>query len=175
MRVTFKPLTGSDLDSELSDDIEFLGETHMGKEVVVISDEDEDNTNPNSARPVSAPGDAFRLLDLPAELRVYIYQFVLPHNLTISFERDGTDRNGAPQWLVYAAPKFGESYYSQHLIGRGHNRWPRSPRHPPVQTQLFLVNKFVSGEAQGESYTSLKRPKLMFQRSCTAQIPTSLL
>jgi hypothetical protein len=89
------------------------------------------------------------LTDLPAELRLYIYQFLLPQNIFISFEpikpdspraqfceepRDEVKAKCArvPEWRVVITPK--------------HERYD-------IQTQLFLVSKAVLQEARGKIET----------------------
>jgi hypothetical protein len=58
-------------------------ETYKGKEVVVLDDDVRSATK--SEAPYIRKGQ-FRLMDLPAELRVYIYQFLLPHNMVVKFK-----------------------------------------------------------------------------------------
>jgi hypothetical protein len=115
----------------------------------------------------------FRLMDLPAELRVYIYEFLLPHNSIISFDRKmsppylsrkGTTQrlasNDPPQWSVETTSKGpSTSFLAQQRSLQEHGKLPvkrrsrvliRKPE--PAQTQLFLVSKAISTEAKGTPF-----------------------
>jgi hypothetical protein len=119
--------------SSESDEVEFLRKTYLGTEVIVIHDDE-----PNTANGASTPITPFRFLDLPAELRCHIYSFVIPSLLVITFEHDGFN------WVVHGLRK-GESG-TQEIGGEYGNV---EPGHITVETQLFLVNKFISNECQG--------------------------
>ncbi|KAH3952311.1 hypothetical protein HBH53_049740 [Parastagonospora nodorum] len=117
----------------------------------------------------------FRLMDLPAELRVYIYEFLLPHNSIISFDRKasppylsrkGTTRrlvsNDPPQWSVKTTSKGpSTSFLAQRRSLQEYGKLPLKRRSgvllrkpEPAQTQLFLVSKAVSTEAKAILYGS---------------------
>ncbi|KAJ4363067.1 hypothetical protein N0V83_010187 [Neocucurbitaria cava] len=157
MTTGITPLPGSDPDLDFTssnddDEVEFLREMCMGKEVVPISDDGEDDSQPNSINPAWISGKAFRLLDLPAELRVHIYQFLLPHNLTISF-RSLLLRGNALRWIIFVQPKSEDvSTYPPSFLYQVDG--PVFCTHPSVHTQLLLVNKFVSNEASAVLYGS---------------------
>jgi hypothetical protein len=102
----------------------------------------------------------FRFIDLPAELRVRIYSFLLPHNMLLTHVHNGKefingDKAGHFRWVVNAIDKTTRelvpftvgrvsrsAYLSKGRFGR--DKWPRT------QTQLFKVNKEISNEARGE-------------------------
>jgi hypothetical protein len=68
---------------EIAPDVVITEETYEGKEVVILDDDVASTTKPET--PYISEGH-FRLMDLPAELRVYIYQFLLPHDMVIKFK-----------------------------------------------------------------------------------------
>jgi hypothetical protein len=96
----------------------------------------------------------FRLLDLPSELRIYVYSFLLPYNVVISHRRNDyrpRTRANYPYWIVEAKSKNG-GHLVPIAIGRqlSNNRTTRRREGwPRVQTQTFLISRFVSNEAQG--------------------------
>ncbi|KAF1843420.1 uncharacterized protein K460DRAFT_378575 [Cucurbitaria berberidis CBS 394.84] len=130
----------------------------------------------DTANRASLPDEPFRLLDLPAEIRLYIYQFVLPHNLTIFFKARGKNEQGSRQWSARGSSSSGDPtpyiigcqfvlhYYNprKHLSCRpsGQGRWVRVDnseecrKHPCVETQVFLLNKFTSNETRAVLYGS---------------------
>lgn len=101
----------------------------------------------------------FRFMDLPAELRVYIYSFLLPHNVVLSHKQDGQEcirgRVGVQtRWAVDALDKTTRELVP-FVVGRmtrpAHLCRGRFERHrwPHAQVQLFRVNKEISNEARG--------------------------
>lgn len=152
-----------------------------GKETIVIED-DEAPAQPDAA-PFVREG-AFRLMDLPAELRVYIYQFLLPYNKVLKFhvkpsysvKREhpitGT-KVWSPQWELEItssrslAPPIAPRQRildTQRGTGRS-SRWRYDDGSTAmmikneIQTQLFVVNKEISKEARGSSPSPLLMPK----------------
>jgi hypothetical protein len=152
---------------------------YKSKDVVQTSDDG------GSVAPAEAPfvrRGHFRLMDLPAELRVYIYQFLLPSNMVIKFKpksmpllharysktRDQADTEHVPEWSVVVTPKHAKDastapavtapqIHSVILDRRrriiGLRKLPYTPRPPnEIQTQLFLVSKAISQEARGKSH-----------------------
>ncbi|KAH7072455.1 hypothetical protein FB567DRAFT_203593 [Paraphoma chrysanthemicola] len=137
-------------------DVEFLGETYKGRPLISL--DDQDSTPRTTDEPEFERQGHFRLMDLPAELRVNIYQYLLPHNLVISHVQNGyMDRNGqrnVPRWRITPTTKTGGAVLwmigAQHWHGahvpHSHQHWSR------VETQLFLVNKEISNEARAVLY-----------------------
>lgn len=112
----------------------------------------------------------FRFMDLPAELRVHIYSFLLPHNVVLSHWQNGKDpdRNkkaGPIRWVIEATDKnTGEEV--PFAIGRRRRWGGRSKQgpatcdtRPRTQRQLFTVNKEISKEARGMFSTLIHRWK----------------
>lgn len=105
-------------------------------------------------RPAGTSNDICPFLDLPAELRVVIYQFLLPHNLTVAL-RENRNVVENRKWLFTVAPR---CHDLSHLFPRNTNR-KRFKNRPPrstadtLETQLFLVNKSTANEARGKSKT----------------------
>jgi hypothetical protein len=64
-------------------DLVITKETYRGKEVVIL---DDDVASTTKTETTYIREGHFRLMDLPAELRVYIYQFLLPNNMVIKFK-----------------------------------------------------------------------------------------
>jgi hypothetical protein len=109
----------------------------------------------------------FRFMDLPAELRVRIYSFLLPHHVILTHVQNGKEfiegeTAGQFRWVVDAIDKttrelvpfmVGRVSRPVHMIeGRfGRDKWPRT------QTQLFKVNKEISNEARGKFYLLAQR------------------
>jgi hypothetical protein len=135
-------------------DVEILGETYKGKPLINL-----DDYNPFKVqvkKPRFVRRGHFRLMDLAPELRIYIYQFLLPYNLVISHVRSGDASHkglqDAPRWRITPRTKNGEAV----LMMIGHQNWsgpriPSSHKHwSRVETQLFLVNKEISNEARGK-------------------------
>lgn len=70
-------------------DIEITSVTYKGEEIFIIRDdheeeEEEEAISTQTPKPFVRKG-SFRFLDLPAELRVAIYSYLLPHNVVISY------------------------------------------------------------------------------------------
>ncbi|CAO2652856.1 Nn.00g022670.m01.CDS01 [Neocucurbitaria sp. VM-36] len=97
---------------------------------------------------------AFRFLDLPAEIRIYIYQFVLPHDLTISFKLNSYGNKGQLRWFVHGSFKSGHPLVYDIGNPSSDIKTPATDHYPSVQTQLFVVNKYVSSEARAVLYGS---------------------
>ena len=151
-----------DMDSEpdvvdLTNDVEFLSEARKGKEVITISDEGRDDTH--AAHQDSVPVEPFRLMDLPAELRLYIYSYLLPHDVFITFKVDSIRADGRYRWSVCGSGKTADSS-SFDIVRSGATKdyykfnEPCSKRFRPLpyfraETQLFLINKAISNEARG--------------------------
>ncbi|KAF2035268.1 hypothetical protein EK21DRAFT_107393 [Setomelanomma holmii] len=144
--------SSSRTESMPDDEVEFVYETYRGKELVDL--DDDDSSIISIPEPVFVRGGHFRMMDLPAELRVYIYQFLLPYNLVLSHARiDGPYARGVrreTRWQIAPKTKDGKSvpmligpqrsYYSIPLGQYEH--WLR------VETSLLLVNKEISNEAR---------------------------
>jgi hypothetical protein len=150
-----------------SNDVIITKETYKGKELVVI-EEDED---PDPPFVHEGP---FRLMDLPAELRVYIYSFLMPYNMVIKHEMAAYPRSrnngGEPGWCIEAEPKKKENepdaepparevkhklvYLSRGNVGITTYTGPtHATCNLCVSHQLFLVNKAISNEALSKSTT----------------------
>jgi hypothetical protein len=69
----------------MEDDIVIEKERQEGKQLVHIDAEASANGPPYFGK------GHFRFMDLPAELRVYIYEYLFPYNMDISFEIRMTD------------------------------------------------------------------------------------
>jgi hypothetical protein len=89
---------------------------------------------------VKDPQGIFRFMDLPAELRICVYSYLLPYNLAFQFHgnRFFADSPGHPPH---------KSYSTEH--GLAYNGFPESLQLHGIQTQLLLVNKEVCKETQG--------------------------
>lgn len=183
---------------EPTPDVVITKETYKGKEVVMI----DDDTSPAKIieKPYIRLGQ-FRLMDLPAELRVYIYQFLLPYNMIMKLKpkpnpsllaqysatRGETDAEYIPEWNVVVTSKHEEQVVAaapvNHRISAGYGvmmvrKQRRAPPPNHIQTQLFLVSKTISQEARGKFIPSRSTPisKLTpSQPSSTAPTPISSL
>ncbi|KAK4614061.1 hypothetical protein CLAFUW4_09474 [Fulvia fulva] len=94
----------------------------------------------------------FRILDLPAELRLRIYEYVLKEQDTIS--------------ILYINRTISPGVYKMEFVRPGHRRdkhhrgviWDRRSRGwvpaPPSPTALLLVNKQINAEATKVLYGS---------------------
>ncbi|KAI4705213.1 hypothetical protein J4E81_000093 [Alternaria sp. BMP 2799] len=140
-------MTSSNTDSD-SDEVEFLHETYKGKEVITLRDEFEHaNDSVQTSRNYSPPSMiGFRLLDLPAELRIHVYSFLIPHNMEITFERYGWSSSNEPDWTTNAFRKDEDFSYKIGSNPYYKNTKVRRYNHFTVETQLFRVSKFVSNE-----------------------------
>lgn len=172
---------------------------YKGKELAVV-DEDEELSQAEEASLV--PEGSFRLMDLPAELRVYIYQFLLPYNKVIRFHVNPHSTvkrihpiTNAPEWSptwqveisssrTRMGPVLARQLGLQHSVVGRVGRYSSIKtsnaislaRKNEVQTQLFLVNKEIFKEARGTSPSII----LYFsvtnsppQRFSTAPTPTN--
>jgi hypothetical protein len=147
--------------SPLHNDRDGIGEIEntrtidISKEQKNILNNEEHFVNHDLIPVPSVRQDHFRLLDLPIELRNYIYSFLLPYNVMISHKRRrflstyGNKDNPVyrcskeVQWFLHATTKKnGENV--RFAIGRQRETW----KHAQVQTQTFLVNKAISSDAQ---------------------------
>lgn len=145
-------MTSSNTDSD-SDEVEFLHETYKGKEVITLQDEFEHaNDTEQTSRNYSSPSMiGFRLLDLPAELRIHVYSFLIPHNMEITFERYGWSSSNEPDWTTNAFRKDEDFSYKIGSNPYYKNTKVRRYNHFTVETQLFRVSKFVSNETKCKS------------------------
>ncbi|KAI4632942.1 hypothetical protein J4E80_000302 [Alternaria sp. BMP 0032] len=148
-------MTSSNTDSD-SDEVEFLHETYKGKEVITLQDEFEHaNDTEQTSRNYSSPSMiGFRLLDLPAELRIHVYSFLIPHNMEITFERYGWSSSNEPDWTTNAFRKDEDVSYKIGSNPYYKNTKVRRYNHFTVETQLFRVSKFVSNETKSVMYGS---------------------
>jgi hypothetical protein len=131
-----------------SDEVEFLRSAYVDEEFVV-DDASGSGHDGAQASPIQTlpPMTDFRLLDLPVELRYHVYSFLIPRNMSITFERCGWLESGEPDWTTNGFRK-GEDVPSK--IGGNpfyRNTTVRRYNHVTVETQLFRVSKFVSNEA----------------------------
>jgi len=165
----------------------------QGQTMMAVVEKGEEVAQLDGEDPPHAWPGHFRLMDLPAELRVYIYEFLLPHNMNISFELRRsyydffTTRTVAhpdtPQWrmeLTSRGPGPTAQAQQKALPDRqddsSSKRWSLVPlpNPEPAQTQLFLVSKAISAEAKGTPSPSPVTSTLTHSKqSSTAQTPTS--
>jgi len=136
-------------------EVVITGATYMGKEQITIADEEGHTESEKKEKKRFVRKGHFRLMDLPAELRIHIYSFLLPHNVVISHERTSDlskSLTGKKWWRIEASSKktgdvepmrIGRQYWV-HKHHKIHDDWPK------LQTQLFLVNKEVFSEARGK-------------------------
>ncbi|KAI4941033.1 hypothetical protein J4E91_011026 [Alternaria rosae] len=143
----------TDLDP---DEVEFLHETYKGKEVITLEDESEHvNDSVQTSRKYSPPSMIdFRLLDLPAELRIHVYSFLVPHNMVITFERYGRSSGSEPNWTTNAFQKGDDVPYKIGGNPYYRNTKVRRYNHFTVETQLFRVSESVSNEVKSILYGS---------------------
>jgi hypothetical protein len=92
----------------------------------------------------------FPWVKLPAELRVQVYHQLLPHDLTISFKKEGNHKN-KQDWPITAVPKTGGPDVVPGRLGFLSQNGKKMPNdYPTVETQLFRVSKEMSREARGK-------------------------
>ncbi|KAL6703876.1 hypothetical protein ACN47E_009010 [Coniothyrium glycines] len=96
---------------------------------------------------------AFPFLKLPAELRLRVYQHLLPHDLVISFTKLSNDAKDQ-DWPVIGIPRYGDAsvVYSVKAVPRTLRRRNVTYVRFNMQTQLFFVSKFVYNEARAVLY-----------------------
>jgi hypothetical protein len=115
---------------------------------------------------------SFRFLDLPAELRVHIYSYLLPHNIIITHERKHDIHKTSqekPWWGINATNK--KTGEVEHMRIGSQPSFARRPDWPRSQTQLMLVNKQISSEVQAVLYGS---NTYKFTITSSAHYPISL-
>lgn len=138
----------------------------------------------------------FRLMDLPAELRVYIYQFLLPSNkvLKVNVKSSCTiqrvhpitnKKEWTPRWELEIASDrtLAEPMASRQYVQQQQNGGPTvtNIKHPgtssskpikkDIHTELFLVNKEILKEARAILYGS---NTFEFQITSNPHFPISL-
>lgn len=138
-----------------------MSAAYKGKEQIYI--DSDSNSNYEEAQIETKPAvrvGQFRFMDLPAELRVHIYSFLLPHNLIISHDSHckGSKR-WHPHWRINTTTKktgkivpiaTGHEYGSRRWrYGQGWVDNPSPIEEFHVETQLFRVSKEILGEARG--------------------------
>ncbi|KAH8729045.1 hypothetical protein GQ44DRAFT_607935 [Phaeosphaeriaceae sp. PMI808] len=125
----------------------------MGKELIIVNEDDRTTTNEASYLRQGH----FRFMDLPAELRIRVYQYFLPYNLVISHDR-GCSIDGKCNWNIHLTTKCGKPVLlsmGQRRVCQHGCRRKHKPRHwPKIQTQIFFVNKEVSNETRAVLYGS---------------------
>lgn len=146
--------------ADRADDLVITKETYKGKELVRIEEDEAQE------RPFVREG-IFRLIDLPAELRVYIYQFLMPYNMVITHDRSAFPHNKTC-WCISAETKHKNDVQEADtpprqikymLINLPHNNVGRISYTGPtygscnlgVACQLFLIDKTISNESLGKS------------------------
>lgn len=139
-----------------------------GKSAIVASDNTPEPNSPFTEQDMSSepstPQGVFRFMDLPAEIRVSIYSYLLPHNVMLCHRLHGgaSARSGKWRqdlWLVDVLDKttqvrvpfsVGRVLRSAPKVGSLHpSHKPRNGL-PTTQVQLFHVNKEISNEARGK-------------------------
>jgi hypothetical protein len=118
---------------------------------------------PRERERLREPQQPFRFMDLPAELRVYVYQFLLPYNMNIIPKRIGVSYAESTgfvpcqsKWCVKVRAKDAEPDPTPvTYCGPPRNGYPPPTKPPPltgqIQRQIFLVSKKVSKEALGKT------------------------
>lgn len=130
-----------------SGEVEYLYDT-CRRAHAVVDDEHVNETKALGQTPASTI--SFRFLDLPAELRYDVYSFVLPTDMTISFERVILP-DGQSDFVAFGLEQHGRKPLR---IGRKPDYGTARARRKDyftVETQLFQVSKFVSNEAKCKS------------------------
>jgi hypothetical protein len=91
----------------------------------------------------------FRFLDLPAEIRLNIYRYVLPHGFYVSFRPALSKRGEYEDTEIHVTKEFDRNSDLSQLIS-----WPPvNPQpFPGLSTSIFLANKFISNEAKGKTF-----------------------
>lgn len=120
----------------------------------------------------------FRFLDLPAEMRVRVYNELLPHNKTIKFE---IVSNWSNKKEVFVAEGYANTRWRVVEEGKANlsvptpRYWGRHTTGAKDGISLFLVSKAVSAEARGKPLlpSSPTAPLTRIQRSYTAQTHSS--
>ncbi|KAF1830728.1 hypothetical protein BDW02DRAFT_601434 [Decorospora gaudefroyi] len=103
-----------------------------------------------------APMEQSRLLDMPAELRCYVFSLLLPSRLTITLDMKHDSDDVEIPWYVWALRAGDDTVFQ--IGGTGayscRGKEPKPLRRITVPTELFRVNKLVSNETQAILYGS---------------------
>lgn len=152
------PLPASDSESNLSDidanvfeEMELLYDVRRKKPSLELGYDEEGDANQAVEH-----GGHCQFLNLPAELRLEIYQLLLPHNMTLYFERFHLRTKDGRLWGVVYGMKPGDSTrYDIVSTPKPPFSLQAIPQNPcPVVWQVFLINKFISEEARAVFYGS---------------------
>jgi hypothetical protein len=152
-----------DIDDD--EEVQFLGETYEGKEVA-LTDNSTDSSSSLSKKEDSAEKSVkaefvhqgyFRFMDLPAELRIYIYSFFLPNKLIITHFKHNYVGNAPFMYDIEILTRDGK--LAPLKMGRQNRQaWRHTGRYLPpgtvassVETNIFRVSKSVSNETRGRS------------------------
>ncbi|CAE7174905.1 hypothetical protein CFE70_005239 [Pyrenophora teres f. teres 0-1] len=113
------------------------------------------NDNDGNLDPTAAFTAAFRLFALPPELRHYIYSFLIPQSLTITFKHHTPERSSRYTSGAYWASKgvkkdgsviqIGGDPFHKHTQVRRHH-------HFKVELQLLRLSKFFCNDVQSVLY-----------------------
>ncbi|KAF1913132.1 hypothetical protein BDU57DRAFT_345685 [Ampelomyces quisqualis] len=119
------------------DDVIITKETYKGKELVIVD---------KPVAPYIRDG-LFPFMDLPAELRVHIYSFLVPYSMVIQHAL--TFKDNEEHWHVWATPKLDIVQHPSSIPSKRAFR-----NRLKVASQLFHVSKAVSNDALGVLYGS---------------------
>ena len=98
--------------------------------------------------PAWVPNVPFRFLHLPSEIRLSIYEYILPHGLEINISRNHTALHAKTS---ENAPRVVARWRSQKPVNTSGkpDSWRLGSLVLKGTLSLFLVSKFVSSEARG--------------------------